>query len=64
MVCGCAFATAASAEPFTEDAVTTATPEDLDAEGAAQANAIEEESVEDAPPEGGEAFLPEAEAAE
>ena len=38
--------TAASAEPFTEDAVTTATPEDLDAEGAAQANAIEEESVE------------------
>jgi Fe-S oxidoreductase len=39
--------TAASAEPFTEDAVTTATPEDLDAEGAAQANAIEEESVEE-----------------
>ena len=37
--------TAASAEPFTEDAVTTATPEDLDADGAAQANAIEEESV-------------------
>jgi Fe-S oxidoreductase len=39
--------TAANAESVAEDAVTTATPEDLDSEGAAQANAIEEESVEE-----------------